>query len=225
MNTVFWRKMFVIRLFAVLFGKIRTKQSSNLELYNKCSFVLCYFIEVAVCLVGDCAARLPSETTKLYFFYGPSFFDHRIYDYNELDEILEHENYDKNKTTVLYIHGYLESTESDSVRSIVNAYHTRKEHNLIVLDWSDASSGDYFIYAVPNSISVIDSNGKIKRHFIYAMSFQLGNTLASVVLSAFRKSLDIEKFHIVGHSLGAQLAGVMGRKIIAKSNQSQKLKR
>lgn len=55
--------------------------------------------------------------------------------------------------------------------------------------------------------------------------FQLGNLLASVVLSAFKNGLDSEKFHIVGHSLGAQMAGMIGRKIITQSNQSQKLKR
>lgn len=49
--------------------------------------------------------------------------------------------------------------------------------------------------------------------------------MATHVLSAFKKGLDIEKFHVVGHSLGGQLAGVMGRKIFSKSNQSQKLKR
>lgn len=59
----------------------------------------------------------------------------------------------------------------------------------------------------------------------FLFTFKLGNVLATHVLSAFKKGLDIEKFHVVGHSLGAQLAGVMGRKIISKSNQSQKLKR
>lgn len=115
---------------------------------------MCYPIEAVACLVVDCDSRYPGETTKLYYFYGPSYYDHRIYDYNELDEILEHDNYDDNKTTVLYMHGYLESAESDSVRLIVNAFHARNEHNLIVLDWSDASYGDYFINAVPNAISV-----------------------------------------------------------------------
>lgn len=95
-------------------------------------------IEVAVCLVGNCESRLPTNKTK---HYGPNYFDHRIYDYNELDDILQHANYNASQTTVLYIHGYLESPESDSVRLIVNAYHTRNEHNLIVLDWSDAAYG------------------------------------------------------------------------------------
>lgn len=97
---------------------------------------------------------MTSDATKLYFFYGPNYFDHKIYDYNELDEIVQHPNYDTNLTTVFYMHGYLESVGSDNVRLIVNAYHARKNHNLIVVDWSDAASGDYFINAVPNSITV-----------------------------------------------------------------------
>lgn len=130
------------------------------------------------------------------------------------------------------MHGYLESPESDSVRLIVNAYYTRNEHNLIVLDWSDAASGDYFINAVPNAITVITMIISIRRkknkqiiRFNYELLFQLGNILASVVLRSFKRGLDSEKFHVVSHSLGAQIAGVMGRKIISKSNQSQKLKR
>lgn len=127
---------------------------------------VCDSIEVAVCFVGNCDTRLPADQTKFYFFYGPTYFDRRIYNYNELDEILQHEQYDANKTTVLYIHGYLESAESDSVRLIVNAYHTRNEHNLIVLDWGDAAYGDYFITAVPNSIMVSSAVISIKSFVI-----------------------------------------------------------
>lgn len=111
-----------------------------------------------VYFVGNCEPRLVTDQTKLIFFYGPNYFDHRIYDYNELDKIFEQENFNSSQTTVLYMHGYLESPESDSVRLIVNAYHTRKEHNLIVLDWSDSVSGDYFISAVPNAITVTNVN-------------------------------------------------------------------
>lgn len=95
-----------------------------------------------------------SDSTKLYFFYGKNFFDHKIYDHNELDEIVQNDNFNANQTTVLYIHGYLESVESETVRLIVNAYQIRNEHNLIIVDWSDAASGDYFLNAVPNSMTV-----------------------------------------------------------------------
>lgn len=104
--------------------------------------------------IERCESRSQIARTKYYFFYGPTYYDHKIYNYNELYEITQHDNYDENRTTVFYIHGYNESPESDSVRLIVDAYNERDEHNLIVLDWSDAASGDYFSNAVPNAVSV-----------------------------------------------------------------------
>ncbi|KAG4080004.1 hypothetical protein HA402_006316 [Bradysia odoriphaga] len=58
-----------------------------------------------------------------------------------------------------------------------------------------------------------------------AKVLSLGIIYAPIMLKAFKQGLDIEKFHVVAHGLGAQLAGVMGRKIISNSHQSQKLKR
>lgn len=57
--------------------------------------------------------------------------------------------------TVLYIHGYKDSVESDGVSSIVNAYLQRGDHNILVLDWSKLCENDYFRRAVPNMFMVI----------------------------------------------------------------------
>lgn len=54
---------------------------------------------------------------------------------------------------------------------------------------------------------------------------QLGKPLGDVILNAFSRGLDIEKFHVVGHSLGGQLAGLCAKEIINKSNGQRKLKR
>lgn len=113
---------------------------------------------MTIYLVDRGVLSLSSDSTKLYYFYGPNYFDHKIYDYHEWDEIVQHPNYDTNRTTVLYMHGYLESVGSDNVRLIVNAYNARGNHNLIVVDWSDAASGDYFINAVPNSVTVTNAH-------------------------------------------------------------------
>lgn len=126
-----------------------------------CSVLFCFIhswfsIEVAVCLVNKSCSRDPSDSTKLYFFYGPNYFDHKIFNYNELQQILKDEKYDSNRSTTLYMHGYAESMGSETVHRIVNAYLLRKEHNIIVLDWSDAASGNYFINAVPNAMTVIE---------------------------------------------------------------------
>lgn len=54
---------------------------------------------------------------------------------------------------------------------------------------------------------------------------QLGNLLADTFLDLINNGLDVNKFHLVGHSLGGQMAGIIGRKIKEKSNKTIKLKR
>lgn len=103
---------------------------------------------------GTSSSRAALAQSKFYFFYGPEYSDHQIYGHNELPQLIRHENYDQNRMTILYIHGFQESAEADSVQSIVTAYNSRNDHNLIVLDWSEGASGEYFKQAVPNCASV-----------------------------------------------------------------------
>ena len=49
--------------------------------------------------------------------------------------------------------------------------------------------------------------------------------LADTFLELINRGLDVNKLHIVGHSLGGQLAGIVARKIKEKSNKTFKLKR
>jgi pancreatic triacylglycerol lipase len=44
---------------------------------------------------------------------------------------------------MIYAHGYLESSLSPSVKSIVDAYSSRGGWNVIVIDWSKFSRGNY----------------------------------------------------------------------------------
>lgn len=49
--------------------------------------------------------------------------------------------------------------------------------------------------------------------------------MGGILLEMLTEGLEITKFHIVGHSLGGQLAGIIGRTIIEKSQGAAKLKR
>lgn len=44
---------------------------------------------------------------------------------------------------MLYIHGYIESIKSPTVRMIVDAYMLRGTHNILILDWSTLADGLY----------------------------------------------------------------------------------
>lgn len=54
---------------------------------------------------------------------------------------------------------------------------------------------------------------------------QLGHKLGSVILAMINSGLDVDKLHLVGHSLGGQLAGFAGRTVISLSDKKIKLKR
>lgn len=49
--------------------------------------------------------------------------------------------------------------------------------------------------------------------------------MSETILDWVDEGLDVEKFHVIGHSLGAQVAALIGRCIIRKSNGETKLKR
>ncbi|XP_017060656.1 inactive pancreatic lipase-related protein 1 [Drosophila ficusphila] len=157
-------------------------------------------------LCGLKNSKADLTTAKFILYYGPTVADSDIYDLTDYQSLLEDENLDLSKNTVLYLHGYLEDPDVESIHVIAEAYLERKDTNLIVLDWGELADGNYMFDAFPN----------LK---------QLGPELAKVLLKMFDHGLDIEKFHIVGHSMGGQLAGLLGREIFKRTKGVRKLKR
>lgn len=49
--------------------------------------------------------------------------------------------------------------------------------------------------------------------------------ITNVMLKWFDKGLDDKRLHLIGHSLGAQLSGLIGRDIIEKTNHMRKIHR
>lgn len=78
------------------------------------------------------------------------------FELNQLRELVQHNFYCNDLPTVLYIHGFLESLNSESVKTVVDAYLWRNDYNIIVLDWSQLAIGNYFFDAVPNCTQVRD---------------------------------------------------------------------
>lgn len=95
--------------------------------------------------------------------------------------------------TVLYIHGHSETQSSKSVKAIVSAYCERDKENFLSLDWSCYSDGAY--------------TDAVKNVEIVALY------IASKLFEVFKSGFGASTFHIVGHSLGAQLAGSIGRNL------------
>jgi hypothetical protein len=58
------------------------------------------------------------------------------------------------KKTAFYVHGYLETMNYESIKTIVAAYQQRADHNIIILNWEKISAGDYFFNAFLNTMKV-----------------------------------------------------------------------
>lgn len=84
-----------------------------------------------------------------------SFSTHRPYELDESCALFGNAHFDVLKKTVLYIHNYLEGPNHESVNVIVDSYLQRNDHNILVLDWSQLSNGNYLIDAVPNAKQVL----------------------------------------------------------------------
>lgn len=54
---------------------------------------------------------------------------------------------------------------------------------------------------------------------------QLGPKMAEVILDWFDEGLNVETFSIVGHSLGGQMSGVIGRSVFKKSRGETQISR
>lgn len=90
---------------------------------------------------------------KLRFFFF-SETDRTKYKFKDAVKILKDRNFDNQKKTVIYIHGFLEGLFAESVKAVVKTYIDRKDHNVIILDWHTQASPEYFLNAVQNVYKV-----------------------------------------------------------------------
>lgn len=121
-----------------------------------------------------------------------SYDEREVYFLDETEKIANHPNFDKTLSTVIYIHGYDESLVSESTQTVIESYLIRNDHNIILLDWSSLADGNYIIDAAVNVKKVGKYLGKILSQFI-------------------QTGVIIERLHLVGHSMGAHIAGLAGK--------------
>ncbi|XP_076240643.1 pancreatic lipase-related protein 2-like [Calliopsis andreniformis] len=102
-------------------------------------------------------------------------------------------NFDVKCPTVIYIHGYSSSAYEGSAAAIRRAYLKRGRYNIILVDWSKLAALPWYVTAVQNTKIV----GPYVARFV---SF----------LDAVR-AVPMSKLHVIGFSLGAEIAGFMGK--------------
>ncbi|XP_045454764.1 pancreatic triacylglycerol lipase-like [Melitaea cinxia] len=119
--------------------------------------------------------------------------DQTIYTFANIDSLMNHPNFDTNKPTALYVHGYVELVSDNSVVLVVRSYLQRGDHNVLALDWSNLAFGNYLNVLLDVPL--------------------VGEETAKALLRLVDKGLNIKNLHVVGHSLGAPVAAVVARSL------------
>lgn len=105
------------------------------------------------------------------------------------------------KKTIFLIHGWLCNRTNDLMPELKDAYLTRYDANVIIVDWSYYSGGTYgdtFRY-IPN----------------------IGASIAKFMMKLHTtQNITIDSMHVVGHSMGGQTSGFVGQSLINTYNQT-----
>ncbi|CAB3223265.1 unnamed protein product [Arctia plantaginis] len=141
------------------------------------------------------------EDIYLRYYNGKTADDYVDIPLSQASQLFEIQGFDKDSPTVLYIHGFIEVAQQQSIRVTVNAYlQARPGTNVILLDWSNMAHGSYLVNAARNTKKV-------------------GSAAAEQLNRLMDSGLLLEKFHVIGHSLGSHVAGYAARELKNKYNK------
>ncbi|XP_075974657.1 lipase member H-like isoform X2 [Anticarsia gemmatalis] len=134
-------------------------------------------------------------------FYHSSFDDYTEWPLDESTEIFSTSWCDPDKTTVIFCHGFTGHPNGPAVTAIIKAYLEQGQSNVALLNWDrlaapihNTIASSYLNWAVPNAI-------------------RLGVDFADALMSLSDAGLDLNKTHLVGHSLGAHVMGIAGNNL------------
>lgn len=94
------------------------------------------------------------------------------------------------------IHGYTESYDKPHYQAMVKEYSKRGDYNIFLVDWSRPAN-----QTISASINAVQKVGGIVGDYLTDVSAQL--------------EVPYDRMHVIGHSLGAQIAGFVGKHIRA----------
>ncbi|XP_068619905.1 pancreatic triacylglycerol lipase-like [Battus philenor] len=135
-------------------------------------------------------------------FYG-NLAKPSMYHFADIERLLTNPEFDLSKPTALYIHGYVEVVNDDSVQTMAKAYQRHGGYNFLLLDWSNLGFGNYI------SVSL-----DVK---------QIGKETGAAVAKLLKGGLSLERLHVIGHSLGAHIGGFCCRQLKASGFEVPRL--
>ncbi|XP_039486205.1 lipase member H-A isoform X2 [Drosophila santomea] len=146
--------------------------------------------KTSLCLVpilcqflGLQAALLDSLLNQSTIYYLKSSGDVALENVDQLASV---------ESVKLIVHGYLGSRTHGSIMPLRNAYTAQGYENVLVADWGPVANLDY-----PSS----------------RLAVKKVSSILAKLLEEFlqRHGVNLERVHVIGHSLGAHIAGGIGR--------------
>nr|XP_029721905.1 pancreatic lipase-related protein 2-like isoform X1 [Aedes albopictus] len=155
-------------------------------------FAVCLFL---FCLIFEnshsraIVSNVENELAKVKLFYYASATDD--VDISAPNNQLS-SHFNPRKPLKVIIHGWNANRHQQALTPVQNAYQMLNKYNILAADWENISSKPY----------------STARELTRALGYRIGS-----ILSAFMTGQNItaEQVHVVGHSLGAHIAGNVGK--------------
>ncbi|XP_025077996.1 pancreatic lipase-related protein 2-like [Pomacea canaliculata] len=103
---------------------------------------------------------------------------------------VKNSNFNAQRPTKFIVHGYTDSASDKWVQDMVKEMLTQNV-NIIAVDWQQGAKGPNYYQATANTRVV-------------------GNYIATLILLFEKLGVPMSSVHVIGHSLGAQVAGYAG---------------
>ncbi|XP_054262639.1 pancreatic triacylglycerol lipase-like [Macrosteles quadrilineatus] len=133
----------------------------------------------------------PVKTIKFLLFTGK--FHNGVELHDNDNSTLKESGFNPEMEVKIIIHGFANSASSKFSTLLKNAYlKYKKVVNVIVVDWSDYCKPPFYSSAVDSAK-------------------QVGAATADLIAWLMSRGVSLSRVHILGHSVGAHIAGVVGR--------------
>ncbi|XP_067127207.1 endothelial lipase-like isoform X1 [Centruroides vittatus] len=184
-----------------------------MNLYNL-TFVLCLFISISasccsrnytklLCgwtsitvesLFGSITESLPPLDVefRLYTRKNPSYYQNLVF--GDESSIIQ-SNFMRETDTKFLIHGYTSSANQGYYLELKTAILATRDINVIIVDWAEGASKFYYPGAITNS-------------------YRCGKEIAKMIeFLQNTANLKLSQVHLIGFSLGGQVAGFTGKRL------------
>ncbi|XP_076392687.1 phospholipase A1 VesT1.02-like [Megachile rotundata] len=162
--------------------------SATVELYGKDDYN--NVVKVEISLINTVADLRESNYPNiiLFYLYTKDRSNDSIQIYVGDTDSLKRGQFDPKKPTVFVAHGWGNSHYSQACTYVRDAYLKHGDYNVILIDWNGLSKAEYFW--VSNRVP------------------KMSKYVASMIDFLETQGMDLSKTTIVGHSLGAHIAGL-----------------